>query len=93
MNFVLYKNYLIDYLSKCGHTVKNENGLNCCFSPTHQDKNPSCQISQSHFNCYSCGISGDIYDAVGILEGITDRKQQYLHLEKIFSNKEIVTEA
>jgi hypothetical protein len=38
------------------------------------------------FICYNpqCGASGDIYDAIGILEGISDKKEQYLWAEKIF---------
>jgi len=38
------------------------------------------------FYCHqqSCGIHGDIYDAVEILEGITDKKEQFNFLEKLF---------
>jgi 5S rRNA maturation endonuclease (ribonuclease M5) len=37
------------------------------------------------FHCYGdCGIDGDIYDAVEILEGIKDKKEQFLFLEKLF---------
>ena len=86
MEFTFYKKYLIEYLNKCG--CKAERGLIRCFSPTHNDKNPSCEIFEDHFVCYSgnCGIHGDIYDAVEILEGITDKKEQYTHLEKIFGS-------
>jgi hypothetical protein len=62
----------------------NRPGLIRCFSPDHEDKNPSCQISEDGFFCHACGIHGDIYDAIGILEGITDKTEQYLFAEKIF---------
>ena len=86
MDFNFYKKYLIEYLNKCG--CKAERGLIRCFSPNHNDKNPSCEVFEDHFVCYSgnCGIHGDIYDAVEILEGITDKKEQYTHLEKIFGS-------
>lgn len=42
------------------------------------------QIWDDRFKCYGCGISGDIYDAVEILEGITDKKEQYDFIEKFF---------
>jgi hypothetical protein len=54
-----------------------------CFSPSHKDNNPSCQITENQFYCHSCGIKGDIYDAVGILEGIPKVKDQYFFLENL----------
>jgi hypothetical protein len=61
-------------------------GLIHCFSPDHDDHNPSCQVTEETFFCHSgrCGIHGDIYDAIGILEGIPDKKEQYLFAEKYF---------
>jgi phage/plasmid-associated DNA primase len=56
-----------------------------CFNPSghkNGDANPSLQIWDDRFECYGCGISGDIYDAVEILEGITDKKEQYDFVEK-----------
>ncbi len=84
MNFSNYKNRLIEFLQHSG--IQAQRGLIHCFSPNHDDKNPSCEIFDDHFICYSgkCGIHGDIYDAVEIIEGITDKKEQYLFLEKIF---------
>jgi hypothetical protein len=46
------------------------------------DANPSLQIREDGFKCYGCGIQGDIYDAVEILEGITDKKGQYDFIER-----------
>jgi len=84
MNFDKYKNRLIEYLRIKG--VKAERGLIRCFNPEHKDRNPSCELFDDHFVCYSgnCGIHGDIYDAAGILEGIADKKEQFKTVEKTF---------
>jgi P4 family phage/plasmid primase-like protien len=83
LDFGKYKNRLIEYLRSRGIEVRGE-GLIRCFSPDHEDRNPSCQVSESSFYCHSCKIQGDIYDAIGILEGITDRAEQYKWAEKLF---------
>lgn len=84
MDYGKYKGRLIDFLQSYG--IPAQRGLIRCFSPNHNDKNPSCQIQDEHFICHSgnCGIHGDIYDAVEVLEGITDKKEQYIFLEKLF---------
>jgi len=86
MNFDKYKNRLIEYLRIKG--IKAERGLIRCFNPEHEDRNPSCELFDDHFVCYSgnCGIHGDIYDAVGILEGITDKKEQFKAVEAAFGS-------
>lgn len=93
MNFDQYKDRLIEYLSLKG--INAHTGLIRCFAPDHDDKNPSCELWKDHFTCYSgkCGIHGDIYDAVEILEGITDKKDQFKLLEKVFGNPELATPA
>jgi phage/plasmid-associated DNA primase/5S rRNA maturation endonuclease (ribonuclease M5) len=84
MNFDLYKPRLVEYLRYKG--IDAHVGLMRCFSPNHDDKNPSCELFSDHFVCYSgkCGIQGDIYDAVEVLEGISDPKEQFLEIEKTF---------
>lgn len=42
-----------------------------CPSPTHEDRNPSCSIRDTHYNCFSCGINGDIFDLIELLEGVS----------------------
>lgn len=86
MNFDKYKHRLLDYLRNRGIDVPRDEGLIRCFNPTHDDKTPSCQVSSDHFHCHSgkCGIDGDLYDAIGILEGIHDKKEQFLFAEKLF---------
>ena len=84
MDFELYKPRLFDYLKYKG--LNPVIGLNRCFNPAHEDKNPSCLLTQVFFHCYStgCEITGDIYDAIGILEGIQDKAEQFRFAEKLF---------
>lgn len=84
MDFNKYKNCLFDYLKIMG--LEAHRGLVRCINPAHDDHNPSCELWDDHFKCFSrnCGCSGDIYDAVELLEGITDKAEQFKHLEKIF---------
>jgi hypothetical protein len=58
-----------------------------CFNQSghkHGDANPSLQLFDDSFKCHGCGIQGDIYDAVEILEGISDKKAQFEFVEKFF---------
>jgi phage/plasmid-associated DNA primase len=93
LDFSRYHNRLIDYLQRQG--IKTGPGNVECFNPGHVHSGkgtPSMHIGYNEkegketFICYNprCGVSGDIYDAIGILEGITDKKEQYLWAEKIF---------
>lgn len=93
MNFDKYKNRLIEYLQL--KDIKAQRGLIRCFNPNHEDKKPSCELFDDHFICYSgkCGIHGDIYDAVEILEGITDKAEQYKAIERAFDGNYTPTTA
>ena len=86
MDFGKYKHRLIDYLRMKGINPPGIGGLVRCISPDHEDKKPSCAIYEENFTCNSghCGVHGDIYDAIGILEGIIDRGEQYKFAEKLF---------
>ena len=44
-----------------------------CINPKHKDKNPSCNLigadtNNPRFYCFSCNLSGDIFDAVHLIE-------------------------
>ena len=82
MDYSKYKKRLWDYLKMKG--VTPQRGLIKCINPQHCDHNPSCELFEDYFKCYSCGCSGDIYDAVELLEGITSKKDQYIFLENTF---------
>jgi phage/plasmid-associated DNA primase/5S rRNA maturation endonuclease (ribonuclease M5) len=85
LDFDNYKNRFLEYLRLRGINARSGDLIHC-ISPDHEDHDPSCQVSDEGFFCHSgnCGIHGDIYDAIGILEGIIDRKEQYLFAEKLF---------
>jgi DNA primase len=45
-----------------------------CINPEHDDRNPSCGLYMGSegtpmFHCFSCGVSGSIFEAVHFLEG------------------------
>lgn len=83
IDFNQYKHRLRDYLLMHGIPADKTENIKC-FSPTHQDEKPSCQIFDDYFKCYACGIHGDIYDAVEILERITERGKQFKHIQEVF---------
>lgn len=87
--FDKYKNCLIPYLQHMGVDISHP-GLIRCFHPQHDDKNPSCSVNENLFHCYVCGdkCSGDIYDAVEILTGETDKAKQFQEIDRIFGNGE-----
>ncbi|GMO44179.1 MAG: hypothetical protein Pg6C_06070 [Treponemataceae bacterium] len=85
IDFAQYKPRLKELLRKYGVDVSK--GLTHCINPgghKHGDANPSMQLFDESFRCHGCGIQGDIYDAVEILEGIIDKKAQFEFVEKLF---------
>jgi hypothetical protein len=72
LDFYKYKPRLKDYLRQKGVDV-SINPTHCFNQQAHShgDANPSLQIWDDGFKCHGCGIEGDIYDAVELLEGIT----------------------
>ena len=91
IDFKKYKPRLREYLLMHGIEADRTENIKC-FSPTHQDEKPSCHISDDYFKCYACGIHGDIYDAVQVLEGITEREKQFFHLQRSFQKKDKIIE-
>jgi phage/plasmid-associated DNA primase len=82
-DFDKYKPKLKDYLRQKNVDV-SINPTHCFNTSGHKngDANPSLQIWDDGFKCHGCGIHGDIYDAVELLEGITDKGEQYKFVEK-----------
>ena len=91
IDFNQYKHRLREYLLMHGIEADKKENIKC-FSPTHQDEKPSCQIFDDYFKCYACGIHGDIYDAVEILEGITERGKQFKHIQQVFGGSIDITQ-
>jgi hypothetical protein len=91
VDFDKYKPQLKNYLRQKGVDV-SINPTHCFNKSGHRngDANPSCQIWDDGFKCHGCGIQGDIYDAVEILEGITGKKEQYDFIEKFCGGAPVV---
>lgn len=55
-----------------------------CINPEHENTDtPAMLIYDTHYECKSCGVKGDIYDAIELISGITDRVEQYRKVEEI----------
>ena len=82
-----YKRFLIPYLQHMGIEA-NGPGLIRCINPAHEDKHPSCQLTETSFHCWRCGddCSGDIYEAVKVLTGETDFVKQYEEIDRLFGD-------
>ena len=94
MDFNKYKDRLKEYLCIKGIEITKGGMFRCLFHSSGKEKTPSCKIYNNiqkgiTFHCFGCGKTGDIYDAVEILEGITDRKQQFDFVENLFSGTEV----
>jgi hypothetical protein len=88
IDFNKYKGRLEDYLRIKGVDV--DACPTRCFNGDghkHGDAHPSLQISVDFYVCYSCGIRGDIYDAVELLEGIKEATARYKFIERLFGNE------
>lgn len=54
--------------------------------PFHKDDNPSASINsdKNRFNCFTCGVRGDIIDVVRQREGISDVREAVTWIENRF---------
>lgn len=70
------KNQLIDYLSSKGIGIKKKFN---CLNPEHSDNNPSMSYDKKSnlVHCFSCGVSYDIFDLVGLDYNLTEFKDKY----------------
>ena len=82
-----YKRFLIPYLQHMGVDASGP-GLIRCINPSHEDRHPSCQLTETSFHCWVCGdaCSGDIYKAVEVLTGETSFVKQYEEIDRIFGD-------
>lgn len=55
----------------------------CCVNPEHMDNNPSMSYDKKRnkIHCFSCGVDWDIFDLVGALENIQDKKEIFKLVE------------
>lgn len=62
--------FLRQYLEEQGIKIvkKGSSDFFRCINPDHNDNNPSCGLLDEFFHCFSCNVSGDIYNAAHFLE-------------------------
>ena len=81
--FTQYKPYLKEYLSTQG--IESSKSPIFCFAPDHNNTDtPACILHDDHFKCMSCGVEGDIFDAVGLLHNTTDKAEQLKIIQALF---------
>lgn len=86
-SITLYKTYLNDYLEKY-HNINNTKKFFTCLNPNHIDNNPS-MIYTDKYNickCFSCGVSYDIFDLVGIDYNLDNFKEKIEKVQEIYFN-------
>lgn len=44
----------------------NRSGFICC--PFHNEKTPSMKINKDYFHCFGCGVSGDVFKFVQLMD-------------------------
>ena len=81
IDFQKYKNSLKNYLSLKGFDVSQNPVF--CINPEHSNTDsPAMQLHDDGFNCFGCGTKGDIYDAAGLICGISDKVAQFKEVEQ-----------
>lgn len=77
------KPYLEDYLRQKGVNILK---AFCCLNPAHDDKHPSmrCNRKNHTVHCFSCGVTYDIFDLIGIDYGLTYFPEQYRKVYEMF---------
>lgn len=80
-----YKTYLWDYLNNY-HNVTNPKQFFQCLNPEHTDNNPSMMFTSKYniCKCFSCGVSYDIFDLIGIDYNINNFKEQINKLQELY---------
>lgn len=85
--------YLLDYLAL--HGIDTDVGcvINC-LNPRHDDRHPSMSVYKCAkkdnapcLYCYACEFKADLYDIIGLVEGIPDFKSQYHRAIELFVEK------
>ncbi|MCA9380924.1 hypothetical protein KC678_01535 [Candidatus Dojkabacteria bacterium] len=80
---------LKDYLYTHNFSVKEyKKPFLCKF---HEDHNPSAAIYNTNkgdfYICFACGVKGDIFDIVGLVENLPRFKDQYKFLKEMYENR------
>jgi replicative DNA helicase len=77
------KGYMADYLRQKGLSLRRPFH---CLNPDHEDKHPSMSYNSraAQVHCFSCGVTYDIFDLVGVDYGLTDLREQYDKVCELF---------
>lgn len=80
------KEYLPDYLQGKGLNVRAPFK---CLSPDHADEHPSMSYDKTRqkVKCFSCGVSYDIFDLIGIDYNLSDYNEQFKKACEIYHLK------
>ena len=80
-----YKTYLWDYLQKY-HNVTGPKRFFHCLNPNHIDNNPSMMFTDKYniCKCFSCGVSYDIYDLIGLDYDLHSFKEQLEKVQELY---------
>lgn len=80
-----YRTYLWDYLES-HHNLKNRKQFFRCLNPQHIDNNPSMMFTDKYniCKCFSCGVSYDIFDIIGLDYNLNNFREQLSKLEEIY---------
>lgn len=80
-----YKTYLWDYLQKY-HNVTSSKRFFHCLNPNHIDNNPSMMFTDKYniCKCFSCGVSYDIYDLIGLDYDLHSFKEQLEKVQELY---------
>lgn len=80
-----YKTYLWDYLQKY-HNVTSPKRFFHCLNPNHIDNNSSMMFTDKYniCKCFSCGVSYDIYDLIGLDYDLHSFKEQLEKVQELY---------
>lgn len=80
-----YKTYLWDYLERF-HNVTSPKRFFHCLNPNHIDNNPSMMFTDKYniCKCFSCGVSYDIYDLIGLDYDLHSFKEQLEKVQELY---------
>jgi replicative DNA helicase len=83
-----FKLKLPDYLKDKGYSLRRKFH---CLNPKHDDKNPSMSYDKEKYkvHCFSCGVSYDIFDLIGIEYNLKSFSEQFSKACEIFNVNEI----
>lgn len=76
------KDKLLEYLQSQKVEIA-ANGKFKCINPAHDDSTPSCNIFNPDdpvFHCHGCGVSGNIFHAANMLEGLPQSGPGFLNV-------------